>query len=279
MRTLSFLILLLSAGLAQAQSANDLLKDAMQKLFKERQPDEAMVLVEKAIKADPKNPRAYLVRGFVFENKEMREKSIADFTKVIELAPKSPEAAEAYQRRGGERFKQGDIKGSIEDFDAYIARNPQAEAGHWQRGISYYYAKEFDKGAKQFNAYEKVDTNDVENAVWHFLCNARAKGVDKARGEILKIGKDGRVPMMTVYALFKGEAKPEDVLKDAQAGSPPKDRLNRQLFYAHLYLGLYYEALGDKKKAAEHIARSVEHKVDHYMWDVARVHRDLLKKN
>src|SRR5437667_135926 len=79
-----------------------------------------------------------------------------------------------------------------------------------------------------------TDTNDVENAVWHYLCNARAHGRDRARKEILKIGKDGRVPMMTVYALFKGEAKPQDVLKDAEAGEAPDVVRKRQLFYAHL---------------------------------------------
>ena len=45
-------------------------------------------------------------------------------------------------------------------------------------------------------------------------------GVDKARAGILKIGRDRRVPMMEVYALFAGKAQPADVLAAAKRGEP-----------------------------------------------------------
>ena len=52
-----------------------------------------------------------------------------------------------------------------------------------------------------------------------------------------------------------------------------------RLFYAHLYLGLYYEAHGDARAARKHLAEAAdEHRVGHYMWDVARLHRDLLRQ-
>src|SRR5262249_27176654 len=136
----------------------------------------------------------------------------------------------------------------------------------------------YDEGRKQFEGYEKVDTNDVENAVWHFLCVARKDGIDKARRSILKIGQDRRIPMMVVYDLFAGKAKPEDVLKAVEEGKPSASEKNARLFYAHLYLGLYYEVAGDRKKALEHLTESANKpRVHPYMWDVARVHRDLLR--
>jgi lipoprotein NlpI len=52
--------------------------------------------------------------------------------------------------------------------------------------------------------------------------------------------------------------------------------MSDRLFYAHLYIGLWYEAGGDVKRAREHIARAVEQQVDHYMGDVARVHLQLM---
>jgi lipoprotein NlpI len=119
----------------------------------------------------------------------------------------------------------------------------------------------------------------VENAVWHFLCAARADGIEKARANLLKIGQDRRVPMMEVYALFSGKLKPADVVMAAEAGDLPAERRNAQRFYAHLYLGLYAEVTGDKKLALEHLTTAADkHRIGHYMWDVARVHRDLLKK-
>ncbi len=102
--------------------------------------------------------------------------------------------------------------------------------------------------------------------------------MEKARASLIPIEGDARVPMKEVHALFGGKAKPEDVLTAALAGNPPQARLDHQLFYAHLYLGLYFEAIGDKKLAGEHIFQAAElSKENDYMGDVARVHAQLLR--
>ena len=98
---------------------------------------------------------------------------------------------------------------------------------------------------------------------------ARAGGVAAARAALMPIEGDPRVPMMQIYALYKGTGGIDDVLavaKDDQA-----------LFYAHLYLALYYEAAGNPKAVREHIDRAAEYKADNYMADVARVHLKLMK--
>src|SRR5262249_9071705 len=130
---------------------------------------------------------------------------------------------------------------------------PEQRPGHWRRGITCYYAGQFDEGRKQFEGYEKVDTNDVENAVWHFLCVARADGPEKARAAMLKIGKDARVPLWRVHDLAGGKTKPADVLTAVEEGKPTPEQLHIRQFYAHLYLGLYYEVMKDKNKALEHM--------------------------
>ena len=163
--------------------------------------------------------------------------------------------------------------------DLAIELRPEQKTSHWQRGISYYYAGRYDEGRRQFEGYQDYDSNDVENAVWRFMCMARADGIDKARKAILKIGDDRRVPMRQVYDLYKGDLKPADVLAAANAGKVSAGQRNSQLFYAHLYVGIYYDLVKDKKKAFEHVNKAAEeHRIGHYMWDVARVHRDLLAK-
>ena len=147
------------------------------------------------------------------------------------------------------------------------------------RGISLYYVGRFEDGRQQFKAGDQVFANDVENAVWHFLCNVHVVGLDKAREAILKIGKDTRVPMMEVYDLYRGKAKPADVLAAAEAGNAPAELRKEQRFYAHLYLGLYYDATGDKAKALEHLTLAEgKYRIGHYMGDVAHVHAELLRK-
>jgi lipoprotein NlpI len=270
-----FTTLVAGGSAVGADDAEALLNSAAD-AFAKKQFDEALKLAGEAIAKDPKSVKALMVRGGIHEALAQPAEAIADFSRAIELDPRQ---SQAYNHRGSERFKLGQIKESIADLDKFLELMPGERNGHWKRGISLYYAGRFEEGKKQFEGYEKVDTNDVENAVWHFLCNARANGVERARKELLKIGKDRRVPMTEVYALFAERAKPGDVLAAANADNPSPELRNRQLFYAYLYLGLYYEVLGDKVKALEHLKKAAdEHKVEHYMWHVARVHRDLLVK-
>jgi len=175
-------------------------------------------------------------------------------------------------RRGDERLLAGRFDEAIADFDAYLAVEPAADPYHWRRGIAYYYAGRYADGAAQFVRHRVVNPNDVENAAWHFLCVARDTSVEAARAALLPVGPDQREPMMKVYELFGGKAQPADVLAAAQAS-----RQRDALFFAHLYLGLYYEALGDEELTREHIdLAATEHARSHYMGRVAAVHAQLL---
>jgi lipoprotein NlpI len=252
----------------------DDLRTQAQALWNKGEKDKALEVAGKAIAADPKDVRGHLLRGKMYEALRKHDEAFADFDKCLEL---DPQCAEAYNRRGSEQFIRGKIAESLADFDRFLALRPQERPGHWKRGITLYYAGKFEEGRKQFEGYEKVDTNDVENAVWHFLCAAKVDGVDKARKSILKIGKDARVPMMKVYDLYRGAAKPEDVLTAARDATFTREQMNRAHFYAHLYVGLYYDATGDKKRALEHLTEAAQkYPIEHYMWDVARVARDIL---
>ncbi len=246
-----------------------------QRALMNKQADKAVELAGKVIAADPKDPRGYLLRGSGYEILRQHDRAIADFTRCLELDPKH---AAAYNHRGSEQFILGHIKESLDDFDKFLELQPKEAPGHWKRGISLYYAGRYEDGRKQFKDGDKIFADDVENAVWHFLCNAKLQGIDKARGDMLKVGKDKRVPMMEVYDLFLGKCKPADVLAAAQAGDVPAELRKQQLFYAHLYLGLYYDALGDKRKALEHMNLAAGKYRLGYMGDVAHVHSDLLRK-
>ena len=186
--------------------------------------------------------------------------------------------ANLYRIRGQAQFRAGKIDASIEDFDRVAELAPNLEKTLWERGISHYYAKRFDEGAKQFELYQTYHDADVENAAWRYLCVARTDGEAKARASILPIEGDRRVPMMEIYAMFQGDASPDEVMATAKAGQPSDAELNQRLFYAHLYLGLFYEVSGKPELARKHIAAAVKHPIGHYMHDVARVHFDLLEK-
>ncbi len=257
---------------AEKLNVDDLLSQA-KAAYGSGKHDQAMMLVTQAIEAEPKSSRSYFVRARFHQENREPAKAVADYDQVLK---RDPRATEAWQQRGGEHFKLGRIKESIADFDQFIALAPQQAPYHWQRGIAYYYAGQFENGRKQFELHQTVNPNDVENAVWHFLCVARAAGLEKARTALIPIKNDERKPMMEVHALFAGKAKPEDVLKAAAAGGSPKSQLEQQLFYAHLYLGLYFEVIGDEAQARDHILKAArQYQTKDYMGDVARVHLQL----
>jgi len=194
----------------------------------------------------------------------------------------NPDLARAYYTRGRERFRLGQLEESVADFDKYVALVPDAESRQWERGIAYYYVGKFEQGAAQFELYQTFHDNDVENSVWRYLCMVPTTGIEKARSVMLPIKDDRRNPMMQVFNLYRGRLMPADVLAETRRGDPPADVLAGRQFYAHLYLGLYYEVAGDAKNAQKYIdlaaspALKKSLHINRYMWDVARIHKQKL---
>jgi lipoprotein NlpI len=134
-----------------------------------------------------------------------------------------------------------------------------------------YYTGQYKEGREQFETHQNVNSADVENAAWHFICVARAENVEAARKSLIPIEGDTRVPMKEVHELFSGKGSVEAVLKAAETGEG--DDLKNHRCYAHLYLGLYFEALGDEAKAMEHMLKAAkDYQMDHYMGKCAQVH-------
>jgi lipoprotein NlpI len=198
--------------------------------------------------------------------------------KLDRAVERAPEESDAYYWRGRSLFCQGEIKRSILDFDRLVKLAPKLESRQWERGIALYYAGEFERGAKQFELYQTYHDNDVENSTWRYLCVARQHGVAKARETLLPIKNDPRVPMMQIYDLYRGKSTPADVLAAIESTDLSERERTARAFYAHLYIGLWYEAAGDAELAAKHVKLAEEHKIGHYMWDVARVHRLMREK-
>ena len=269
---LALIACLRPSAFAAGVSSDEFLKQAAA-AYSRMDRVEAIALATKAVEADPKNVKAWSVRAQYYEQTRQDALAVADYGRAIQLQTNT---AALYQHRGWLQFRLARFAESIADFDQFLRLQPAQAPYHWQRGIVCYYAGRFEDGRRQFELHQTVNDNDVENAVWHYLCVARSAGLEKARAALIPIGHDARVPMMQVHALFAGKAKPEDVLAAAKEGNPSV--LQQQLFFAHLYLGLYYEAAGDTAKAREHLAKAAhDFKADHAMGDVARVHTALLR--
>lgn len=268
---------------AQDESPAARLYQQARQAWAEKKLDETLALTQSAVEADLRYAPAWQLRGMVFEQQRKHREAIDTYSKVIELLP---EDAASYDHRGSEELLAGKFQEAVADFDKAISLEPERGRRHWKRGIACYYAGKYADGAEQFAQYQTFDSNDVENSVWRFLCMAKddsldadgkpVGGLEKARTELLPIENDRRVPLMVVYALFRGEVAVDDVLSAVKQGSPEGDELKLREFYAHLYLGLYHDAIGKPEIARRHLQAAVERELPGYMWDIAKVHAEYL---
>jgi lipoprotein NlpI len=237
---------------------------------------QAVTQLAKQVEANPANAQLRVALGRGYLRLRDNEKAADAFTAAIKLDPKS---VAAYDGRGDAYLKLGQFKNAVKDFDQVLKLRPDIAPEHWRRGIALYYAGRYADGVKQFETHKTANPEDVENAVWHYLCNVKVTDPATARKQLITVTKDRRVPMAEIQKLFAGKATPADVMAAAEKVPANTPAGTEARFYAHLYLALYAEAAGDTKTVRKHLTPAVvKYKIGHYMWDVANAHLALLKK-
>ena len=190
------------------------------------------------------------------------------------VAADIPEPPENLFGEATRLFFAGKPLESSQLFDRLARARPEIELQLWQRGLALYYADRFADGRQQFEEHRKVNPNDIENATWHFACVARQSGKEAAQKALLVVGQDRRIPLKEVLDFYAGRADSAAVLMAAEVGAQTARR--DQLFYAHLYLGLYSESLGEADRAKHHICLAAgPFSMEHYMGRVAQMHAAL----
>lgn len=181
------------------------------------------------------------------------------------LSPESP--SPRHHQRAEILFRLGKYPESVADYEtATRAGEPHDEDSCWELGLAHYYAGDFAKGAAQFARYHEVGPSDVENGLWHFLCLAKAEGVEKARAAMVKYTRMREAPFPALWALYRGEGNVEAV-HESIANAPPRETSR---FYAHYYVGKFHEANGDTEKALEEIRRALQEPLPYFMDACAR---------
>ncbi|KAJ3669492.1 hypothetical protein LUZ60_011442 [Juncus effusus] len=173
-------------------------------------------------------------------------------------------------RRGMKLFREGDVSGSLAEFDRAIDYCAGIISDYWQRGLSLYYLNKFEEGAEQFRLDVAANPNDTEESIWCFLCEAQIYGVENARKQFLEVGKDSRPVMREAYLLFKDGGDPKMFVSKFSRGRED------ELFYASLYAGLYYESQKEMESAKFHMVEACNSlygsRSDDYMAALTKVH-------
>lgn len=206
----------------------------------------------------------------------------AAFKNCSELCQLEPNNLNYQMMLGDISFAAGQMDACVAAYDKLIELQPSLEPRLWQRGLALYYAKKFEKGVQQFETHQLVNTQDVENAVWHLLCAAKISNVEAGRKKLIPISEDRRVPMSQIYEMYAGRMTPEQVLTIANQTSPSveldSEQHRLQRYYAHLYIGLYHEMLKNQEASIRAMKKAAQINPlgkTNFMGQVARVHLQL----
>jgi lipoprotein NlpI len=191
---------------------------------------------------------------------------------ALEAAKVAAESPMVLQRAAEILFLSGHSQQSLPLFERVVELVPEDAAQNWQRGIALSSCGQFAEGAKQFETHHQVNPDDVENSAWYFLCIAKTQGIEAARQTVIPSRGDGRQPMMAVLEMLQQKILPEQVLEAAQANTFAGPERKRAQFYAALYVGLYYDALGDEPQAIKYLKQSLSYGDSGYMVEAARVY-------
>ena len=116
-----------------------------------------------------------------------------------------------------------------------------------------------------------MNSNDVENAFWHFLCVTKDKNIEEARKRLIKIEGDARPPLMEVQKMLQGDLALEAFAKKYVQSDEAKSGNPQSLFYAAYYAGLFADISAKPELAREMIAVAVSKATyGGYMGELAR---------
>ncbi len=151
------------AGLLWAQSPQ--IEQAW-KLAAKGQSDEAIRILDRAIKNDPKDADARLLLGSLLAEKGKRTQAIDQLTEAVQLRPQSAEAQNAL----GEAYnKFGDTKSARGPFEKAVSLKPGFGAAQVNLGLILLQAGELRAAAEHLERAIQIFGRTAEAAYPHYL--------------------------------------------------------------------------------------------------------------
>lgn len=119
---------------------------------------EAMATLEAAIKADPKLPDAYLLRGRIrFDHLKQFEQAKSDFSKALEL---DPQYYDAYKAKALLELSLKQYSEAAADMTKAVAINAKDHHDYGLRGVMYQKLRLHEKALQDFDLALQADPSD-----------------------------------------------------------------------------------------------------------------------
>lgn len=195
------------------------------------QPDfnAAMPLFDQAISLNPKDAKAYILKGDALFQRNPRDGSapLENYKKAMALEPLS---ALPVARKGFMYYRAQNFPVSIDEYSNAIALDPLYAPAYRGRAEAYFKNREFDKATADMKKYLELNAGNtsarVRNAQFLFL----VEKYDESLQEIQALEKEG-VHNMTLKRLKafdlleKGDAWAADAAMKAYFAEQPKEKV------------------------------------------------------
>lgn len=173
----------------------------------------------------------------------------------------------------------GEAENALRTINAVLAITPESKLPGlkehlWMEGVACFYAGQWERGARHFEAEMAVNDCDVEVPVWRWLCDAKNPqlGVQQARARLLGCKHDVRPPFPEIWIMFKGAGGSDEVHISNVLTAAEHDGTEDAKMWAHFYIGLYLEALGSTTEADKYFKIAAETNSHQNIAKLARAH-------
>lgn len=159
--------------------------------------DEALAILDEALKLNPEDAAAYALRGSIHIKASEFERAIADFGEALK---RRPHDATSYNNRGLARRGLGEYHRAIADYDEALRLNPNDAVVHFNRGMAYHHLGD-DRGAiADFSKAIELDPRHAPSYRSRGETLARLGEEKKARADLneaqrLEAKSSSRVPV------------------------------------------------------------------------------------
>ena len=258
MRTVFLCLLLIGVGDLCAQpgaiSAAQSTFESALAAAKSGQLDSAWAKVEQAITMDPRNAKAFKLRGDLHQRKGESDAALADYKLSEGL---DPNYARLFISRSALRVSQGLHKTAVKDATRAIELDPTDADGYYNRACALYLGGNTEAAKKDATKAVKLKPDHADAL---YLCGVtkgelyeeEAGMADIASALLLKPGIPGGKMSMAIL-LFEGKRYEEAIDKFTEV----MDSDTSELAAAHYYRGDCWYNLENKEKACADFIESM----------------------
>ena len=156
--------------------------------WKKGDSDNAIADYTKAIELDPKSAEAYKDRGISYLSDGNIDEAIRDYTKAIEL---DPESAEAYKNRAIAYLGKSDFDNVITDYTKAIELDPDDTSIYRYRGLAHFGNSETDKAIDDFSRAIQLDSDSADAYYNRGVVQLRLQDWEGAKADLTTAAKNG----------------------------------------------------------------------------------------